>query len=84
MQVFEDIESKFTHTTSTTENLLVDNEHNTDIMSPPLLVMIYEFERGQGTMEMSTVDTTTTFDFLSSDNIVPALTSIPSSSTVDM
>jgi hypothetical protein len=50
MQVFEDIESKFTHTTSTTENLLVDNEHTTDIISPPLLVMIYEFERGQDTM----------------------------------
>lgn len=48
MQVFEDIESKFT----TTENLLLQDS------TPPLLVMIYEFERGEGTMEMSTVDTT--------------------------
>lgn len=46
MQVFEDIESKFT----TTENLLLQD-------GPPLLVMIYEFERGEGTMEMSTVNT---------------------------
>lgn len=88
MQVFEDIESKFTHTT--TESLL-DTE-STEMISPPLLVMIYEFERGQGTMEMSTVETTTatSFDFLSTNNsanttIVPAPTSIPStSSIVDM
>jgi hypothetical protein len=36
----------------------------------PLLVMIYEFERGQGTMDISIVDTTTTnkeFDFLASN-----------------
>lgn len=52
MQVFEDIESKFT----TTENLLLQD-------GPPLLVMIYEFERGEGTIDMSTVDTY----FISSD-----------------
>ncbi|GAA5811951.1 hypothetical protein MFLAVUS_005398 [Mucor flavus] len=60
VQVFEDIESKFTHTTS--ENLLLDS---TD--GAPLLVMVYEFERGEGTMEMSTVDT---FSFLSTTTSV--------------
>lgn len=58
--MFEDIESKFTHTTS--ENLLLDS---TD--GAPLLVMVYEFERGEGTMEMSTVDT---FSFLSTTTSV--------------
>ncbi|CAO3642676.1 unnamed protein product [Mucor hiemalis] len=84
VQVFEDIESKFTHTT--TESLL-DTEM-TDIVSPPLLVMIYEFERGQGSMEMNTVNTnpTSSFDFLStSTNITaPIMTPPPALPAVDM
>lgn len=55
MQVFEDIEFKLTQTTS--ENLLLDTAAGS-----PLLVMVYEFERGEGTMEMCAVDT---FNFLS-------------------
>lgn len=63
MQVFEDVESKVAQP--------MEGMHpsNTDIMADdltaaavvpeisPLLVMVYEFERGQGTMEMSIVDT---------------------------
>ncbi|KAG1107008.1 hypothetical protein G6F42_016523 [Rhizopus arrhizus] len=63
VQVFEDVESRVT------QPMEGMHSSNTDIMADdltaaavvpeisPLLVMVYEFERGQGTMEMSIVDT---------------------------
>lgn len=76
MQVFEDIEPRVTQPM---EGMLPSS---TDMMTDdltaaavapeitPLLVMVYEFERGQGRMEMSIVDTLSSIkkdfvDFLS-------------------
>lgn len=50
----------------------------------PLLVMIYEFERGQGTMDISIVDTTSNkeFDFLAS-NTTTSTTTATSAATAN-
>ncbi|KAL9544389.1 hypothetical protein MBANPS3_007655 [Mucor bainieri] len=100
VQVFEDIESRVTQPM---EGML---SGSTDMMTDdltavptvpeitPLLVMVYEFERGQGTMEMSIVDTLSSnikkdfVDFLSTtqatangNDIVPS-TLLPTSSSI--
>lgn len=100
MQVFEDIESRVTQPM---EGMLPTNDMMTDDLTSaaaaasaavvpeisPLLVMVYEFERGQGTMEMSIVDTLSCsikkdfVDFLaSSTNTTCNDTTLPNSSSL--
>lgn len=101
MQVFEDIESRVTQPM---EGMLPTNDMMTDDLTSaaaaaasaaavpeisPLLVMVYEFERGQGAMEMSIVDTLSCsikkdfVDFLaSSTNTTCNDTTLPNSSSL--
>ncbi|CEP16000.1 hypothetical protein [Parasitella parasitica] len=97
VQVFEDIESKVT---MPIEGMLGSNDMMTDDLTAavaavpeisPLLIMVYEFERGQGTIEMNIVDTLSSSikiaDFLANpsnvnDATLPACSSTSSSSTL--
>ncbi|KAI9270290.1 TEA/ATTS domain family-domain-containing protein [Helicostylum pulchrum] len=49
VQSFEDIESKYTNTGSNTTESVLENTNS------PLLVMVYEFERGNGTIDISAI-----------------------------
>ncbi|KAG2204043.1 hypothetical protein INT47_007037 [Mucor saturninus] len=62
VQSFEDIESKYTNNTETV------NESG----NAPLLAMIYEFERGQGTIDISAIvdDKTKDLEFFDQDNLI--------------
>ncbi|KAI8997905.1 TEA/ATTS domain family-domain-containing protein [Pilobolus umbonatus] len=80
VQVFEDVESKFNQSIlpenmmmASTDDIMLSNTLTVSDMSP-LLIMVYEFERGQGNIEVAAVETLSSrdLDFLSSipSNIV--------------
>ncbi|KAF1799634.1 hypothetical protein FB192DRAFT_1460080 [Mucor lusitanicus] len=83
VQVFEDIEPRVTQPMegmlSSSTDMMTDDLTAAAVVPEitPLLVMVYEFERGQGTMEMSIVDTLSSIkknfvDFLSTTQAAPS------------
>jgi hypothetical protein len=60
LQSFEDIESKYTTTTTAptvepTPSSLLEQQQSATISAASLLVMVYEFERGQGTIDICAI-----------------------------